>query len=68
MPEDYTYVLVCDAGFEHPSVDMARWNLDEWDFLDSGASVYEGDLIWGIDSDDITYWMPLPKIPIHKAI
>lgn len=66
LPNEWTFVLVyCKMpGTNEPCpISIAMLEDKEWDILGDNAACACGDLLWGIDSDDITHWMPLPEPP-----
>lgn len=69
MPDLYTFVLVLayNKGTDEPKpISIARWDGETWEFLAKYPcmSAYGAwqDMEYGMDSDDITHWMPLVKL------
>jgi hypothetical protein len=72
LPPEYFFVLVYAqmSGTGEPCpISIARYEGKEWDIigddLQSNACAC-GDLFWGIESHEITHWMPLPELPRDK--
>jgi hypothetical protein len=68
LPELYDYVLVCAAfkGTDEPQpIAIARREKEGWRFLNDcrGNYCWAWDIDYGMEGDDITHWMPLPKPP-----
>ncbi len=69
LPELYDFVLVFadNKGSDEPKPIAIARLVNEyglWDFLGTQPQDSVGaymDIEYGIDSDDITHWMPLPK-------
>lgn len=71
LPEMYEYVLVFAQmpGTNEPCpISIARYDSKKWEFFndDSNNACACGDLTWNIESEEITHWMPLPRIPSEK--
>ena len=67
LPDAYTFVLVC-ANFqgtgEPKPINISRFALTKWEFLSGHEEVGAwSDIEYGMDINDITHWMPLPKSP-----
>jgi hypothetical protein len=70
LPPFYEYVLVYGQkkGNEPSPMSIARQFKGCWEMLsdeDQSNAVACGDLAWGMDTDDITHWIPLPNAPIE---
>lgn len=69
LPEPYQFVLVYAkmSGIDEPCpMSMGRQYKGEWEVLAEDAQNNAcacGDLFWGIGSDEVTHWMPLPPYP-----
>jgi hypothetical protein len=74
LPDYYEYVLVYAKrkGTGEPCpISIARLepddNIDIWSFIadfDNGNGIGAShDFLWDCSSEDITHWMPLPKLP-----
>ncbi len=70
LPDLYDFVLVFadNKGTGEPRpISIARWDSEKWEFINNPPSFpsYGAwmDIEYNMDSEDITHWMPLPKIP-----
>ncbi len=74
LPPIYDYVLVCanNSGTNEPKpICIARHNMSKWEFINAaplmpsyGAYM---DIEYPMDSDDVTHWKPLPKLPKNES-